>query len=244
MLERGPCSNRIPPRMGAVAGAASAERERSTSDGLFCTIVQRPLARPIATWLAPWLVPNAATALDFAVGIAAAGALALGYFLEAVALIQLFGVLSCVDGEIARIRASVTKIGDYLDTLVDRVVELAFVEAAVLRLSREVDAHQALWVGLALVGGIFLLTASTEKFSSAFGRSYPKRLEPGFALVSSGSDTRLLVASAATALMAAGGNHIALLMLAGLAAAAYLNLVFRLGLVTRLDRRAQLARNP
>ena len=178
---------------------------------------------------------NAATGLDLIFGVAAATLVLLDHWLWGVVMIQLFGIFSCVDGEIARIQGRSSRIGDFLDTLTDRVVELLLVGAIAFSLRDRVDSASALAAGFALLGGVFLLTTSSEKFRSAWQMGYPKRrLEKLFGLFCAGSDTRLLMLSIGLVVSDLTGEGSFLLwLLWALAAAACVNFLVRIGLVYR-----------
>ena len=61
-------------------------------------------------------------------------------------------------------------------------------------LSARVDPAAALTAGFTLLGGVFLLTISSEKFASVWQKAYPKRrLEKWLGLLCAGSDSRLLM---------------------------------------------------
>jgi phosphatidylglycerophosphate synthase len=201
----------------------------SPTDGPYCALVQRRLSAPLSRRLAVRVDPGVVTAADAVVGLAAAGALAAGS--EAIALItvQLFGVLSCTDGEVARLRAQVSKRGDFADTLVDRTVEVAFVCAVVVYLADDMTGRAPFAAGLALLAAVALLTLSAEKFRSATHAGYPKRrLEGGFAWVSAGSDVRLMVLSAGVlAAWATDESQVLLATVWALAAVAFANYAHR-----------------
>ena len=205
------------------------------SDGAFCYHVQRRISVWLSVRLARHMGPNAATGLDLFFGVAAALLVVLDYWLWGVALIQLFGIFSCVDGEIARIQDRSSRIGDFLDTLTDRFTEMLLVGAITLSLRDRVDPVSALTAGFALLGGVFLLTNSSEKFRSAWQIGYPKRrLERLFGLFCAGSDGRLLMLSVGLLVSELTGNgRIMLWLLWALAAALYLNFVVRIGLIYR-----------
>ena len=205
------------------------------SDGAFCYHVQRRISVWLSVRLARHMGPNAATGLDLFFGVAAALLVVLDYWLWGVALIQLFGIFSCVDGEIARIQDRSSRIGDFLDTLTDRFTEMLLVGAIALSLRDRVDPVSALTAGFALLGGVFLLTNSSEKFRSAWQIGYPKRrLERLFGLFCAGSDGRLLMLSVGLLVSELTGNgRIMLWLLWALAAALYLNFVVRIGLIYR-----------
>ena len=205
------------------------------SDGPFCYHVQRRISGWISVRLARTITPNAATGLDLIFGIAAAMLVLLDYWLWCAVLIQVFGIFSCVDGEIARIRGGSSGIGDFLDTLTDRVTELLLVAAIAFSLGARVELGSALTAGFALLGGVFVLTTSSEKFRSVWGMGYPKRrLERLFGLFCSGSDSRLLMLSIGLVVSEVTGVGVFLLWLMWvLAAAAFVNFIFRIVLVYR-----------
>lgn len=201
------------------------------SDGAFCYHVQRRISVWISVRLARHMGPGAATGLDLILGVAAAILVLLNYWLWGVVLIQLFGVFSCVDGEIARIQGRTSKIGDFMDTLTDRLTELLVVGAIALSLGSRVDPLSALTAGFALMGGVFLLTNSSEKFRSAWQMGYPKRrLERLFYPFSAGSDGRLLMLSVGLVVTElTGDGSILLWLLWALAVATYVNFFVRIG---------------
>ena len=205
------------------------------SDGAFCYHVQRRISVWISVRLARRMGPDAATGLDLILGVAAAILVLLDYWLWGVVLIQLFGVFSCVDGEIARIQGRTSRIGDFMDTLTDRVTELLVVGAIAFSLRDRVDPSSALAAGFALIGGVFLLTSSSEKFRSAWQTAYPKRrLERLFYLFSAGSDSRLLMLSVGLVVTELTGDGSFLLwLLWALAAATYVNFFVRVGSIYR-----------
>lgn len=163
----------------------------------------------------------------------------LDYWLWGVVLIQVFGIFSCVDGEIARIQGRSSKMGDFLDTLTDRVTELLLVAAIAFSLAKRVNpSNDALTASFALLGGVFVLTTSSEKFRSVWQMGYPKRrLEKLFVLFCAGSEGRLLMLSIGLLVSEFTGDGSFLLwLLWALAAAAYVNFLVRIGLVYRHDR--------
>ena len=205
------------------------------SDGIYCYHFQRRISIRFSVQLAGYMGPNVATGLDLIFGIAAAGLVLLDHWLMGAVLIQVFGIFSCVDGEIARIQGRTSRIGDFLDTLTDRVTELLLVGAIALSLSARVDPPSALTAGFALLGGVFVLTASSEKFHSVWQKGYPKRrLESLLGLFCAGSDSRLLMLSIGLVVSEFTGDGSFLLwLLWTLAAATYVNFIIRIGLVHR-----------
>ena len=205
------------------------------SDSFYSYHIQRRISTWFSVRLAGRMGANAATGLDLIFGVAAAVLVLLDHWLWGVVMIQLFGIFSCVDGEIARIQGRSSRIGDFLDTLTDRVVELLLVGAIAFSLRDRMEDPAALTAGFALLGGVFLLTTSSEKFRSAWQMGYPKRrLEKLFGLFCAGSDSRLLMLSIGLVVSDLTGEGSFLLwLLWALAAAACVNFLVRIGLVYR-----------
>jgi phosphatidylglycerophosphate synthase len=205
------------------------------SDGAYCYQFQRRISIWFSVRLAPHIGPTVATGLDLIFGVAAAVLVVLDYWLWGIVLIQVFGIFSCVDGEIARIRGDASRIGDFLDTMTDRFVEMLLVGAIAFSLRDSVDPESAISAGFALIGGVLVLTASSEKFRSAWQMAYPKRrLERIFCVFCAGSEARLLMLSIGLAVSEFTGEGFFLLwLLWALAAGTYVNFLFRIGLVYR-----------
>lgn len=206
---------------------------KPTSDGAYCYHIQRRLSVWFSIWLARHITPIAATGLDLIFGIAAATLVLLDNWLWAAILIQVFGIFSCVDGEIARIQDQSSRIGDFLDTMTDRTIELLIIGAIAFSLSYKAEPLNVLAASLGLLGGVFLLTASSEKFRSAYQTGYPKRkLEKLFGLLCAGSDSRLLALSFGLIISDLTGNSLILLWILWiLTAAIYLNFLVRIRLI-------------
>ena len=205
------------------------------SDSFYSYHIQRRISAWFSVRLAGRMGANAATGLDLIFGVAAAVLVLLDHWLWGVVMIQLFGIFSCVDGEIARIQGRSSRIGDFLDTLTDRVVELLLVGAIAFSLRDRMEDPAALTAGFALLGGVFMLTTSSEKFRSAWQMGYPKRrLEKLFSLFCAASDTRQLMLSIGLVVSDLTGEGSFLLwLLWALAAAACVNFLVRIGLVFR-----------
>ncbi|QUQ65402.1 CDP-alcohol phosphatidyltransferase family protein [Kutzneria sp. CA-103260] len=200
---------------------------KAAADGAYCRLVQRRLSGLISPVLARRFGPNMVTTFDLIVGVAAAACILVGQLLAGGLLIQVFGVLSCSDGEVARIRAETSAIGDFYDTMTDRIVEMALIIAIAVRLYSSIGA-EALWVGLLTLAGALLLAVSSEKFHSAFGVRYLKaHWEKPFIWISAGSDARMLVLTVILVMWAAWGPGPALVVAWVLVGAIGLNLVAR-----------------
>ncbi len=209
------------------------------SDGVYSYYIQRRISCVISGYChARGMSPNTATLIDFCFAVFAAITFYLQNFILAVLFIQLFGIWSCVDGELARLSGKTSTLGDFYDTMVDRASELIIV--AGILFSFDEILTTPLWQPLlfAYIGAIFLITSSSEKFRSTYHRNYPKRrVEPLFGWLCAGSDIRFLHLSIAIVWFAITGNPVILFWLIVLMTGAlYINFLFRLWKVFQLDQ--------
>ncbi len=209
------------------------------SDGAFCYHIQRRISCVISAYChAIGMSPNTATLIDFSLAVMAALAFYFHYFLVGVLFVQLFGLWSCVDGELARLSGKTSTLGDFYDTMVDRAAELIIV--AGILFSFKMSPPVPFWEPLlfAYMGAVFLITNSSEKFRSAYHRNYPKkRVEPFFSWLCAGSDVRLLYLSLGVVWFALTGNAVVLSwLILMMTIALYINFLFRLWQVFQLDQ--------
>jgi phosphatidylglycerophosphate synthase len=128
------------------------------------------------------VTPDQLTLLMMAVGLAAAAALAwptvAGAVLAAL-LVQLYLLLDCVDGELARWRRSTSAVGVFLDRLGHYVVEASLVIGLGVRVSwiQPGGPNPDGWVVLGLVAALLLVLARLEGDLVAVART-SARLEP------------------------------------------------------------------
>ena len=214
---------------------------KAESDSGFCYIIQRRISCYFSIFFARLgLKPAGATMIDFLFGCLAALAIVFQYYLLGILLICLFSIWSCVDGEIARLSKRSSRTGDFFDTLTDRSIELVVVIAlfsSVHAVDRQVNSYLSL-IFLCYLGGVYLLTVSSEKYRSTMHRNYPKRkTEPLFSWISAGSDIRLFWISVVLATLSITNNQSAMMAQMGvLATLFFLNLAVRMIKVKRLLR--------
>jgi len=214
---------------------------KKASDGAFSYLVLRRFsAHTTGFCLRRGISAYFATLIDFILALFAALSLYMGYLYTGVTLIQLFGVWSCVDGEIARVTKSTSRLGDFYDTMVDRVAEFLMTGALLLYMYKV--ASDVPWgtIFFAYMGTIFLITVSSEKFRSVFHENYPKNdTEQFFRWFCAGSDTRLFYISLGIIAYAISGYvaiiHWLIIMQAVLLA---LNFILRLWKIPKLTRSA------
>lgn len=108
------------------------------------------------------LSPNAVTAVMIVVGMAGAAVLAVGGWWPALIgmlLVQLYMVLDCVDGEVARWTGKTSVAGIYLDRLGHYLVEGAVLVAIGVRATGDAGLE---WTVLGLVAALGALIAKAE----------------------------------------------------------------------------------
>ncbi len=210
------------------------------SDGIYCYLVQRRISCYITRFcVQSGLTANMATLIDFFHAVAGALFIYFGFPIIGVLFIQLFGLWSCVDGEIARLTKSGSKLGDFYDTMVDRGAELLFTSALFLSVQKAApDLTWATWF-FAYLGAVFMITNSSEKYRSAFKQNYPKKsIESLFCWICAGSDIRFLYISIVLLVYAFSGSAgIVKWLIISLTCALYLNLIFRLWRIYILSTR-------
>lgn len=210
---------------------------KPSSDGVYCYYLQRRLSCYVSyASVKLGISSNQATWIDLLFALMAAVCIANDYSLTAVILIQLFGIWSCVDGEVARLTGKTSKAGDFFDTMVDRVAEFSFISGLLfLLLSRDHEESTLLYF-FAYMGAVFLITVSSEKYRSSTHKNYPKNeIEPVFSWLCAGSDMRFLYLSLAIiAMVLTDEAGIVLVTIAVLSGTLYVNFLFRLWKIYRL----------
>ena len=188
--------------------AAYPSLAKENSDGAYCFFVQRRLSWHISLLCVRWRVSaNTATGIDMAIAVLAAWCVSQGYYLTGVVLIQFFGLWSCVDGEIARLTDTQSKLGDFYDTMTDRLAEFVIFAGVLYSLLLDGGAYNWGILFFAYMGMVFLLTASSEKYRAVYRENYPKSdHEKPFNLLCAGSDTRFLFLSVALIFYSFTGN--------------------------------------
>ncbi|MEE9117618.1 MAG: CDP-alcohol phosphatidyltransferase family protein [Calditrichia bacterium] len=169
---------------------------KSDSDGGYCYVIQRRISCYFSIFFNKYgLTPSQATLVDLVFGCLATLSIVFQYYLLSILFIWLFGIWSCVDGEIARLSNRCSTSGDFFDTMTDRVVEMSVIIAlfwSIFTVDGQVNKYLALTF-ITYLGGVYLLAVSSEKYRSIVRGNYPKKeVEFFFSWISSGSDIRLL----------------------------------------------------
>jgi len=141
-------------------------------------LVSRYLNRPISTRISIMayrrgfkIKPFTATVISFILGLSASLLLAMRAFILGGLLVQAASIIDGVDGELARLYRKATPWGGYLDSVLDRISDVAIVAGLTLSLPI-MDSFTLLFAILAAANVIFVsyvthnlnsLGASTEK---------------------------------------------------------------------------------
>lgn len=130
--------------------------------------ISRNLNRKVSTRISPYLVdkftPNQITVFTSLLGMLSA---VIAFFSPALGgiLLQISSMLDGLDGEIARAQMRTTKFGAWLDSVLDRYVDFAFLSALAFYIKPSWAFMP--WVFLALFGTI-MVSYSTERYKGAY----------------------------------------------------------------------------
>lgn len=147
-------------------------------DGIVARLLNRRLSWPISLLLLRLgLAPTAATVLALLVALASAALLVLGRsspwaLLAGGLLAQAFSVLDGVDGEMARASLRASPAGALLDTVLDRVGDVAILAGLLVAAGADDEAWAVFAVALA---GSLLVPYVKASFEAATGRPFPER---------------------------------------------------------------------
>ncbi len=137
-------------------------RKTISLDGIIAYYAHRPLSRLITRVLVDTKISaNGATLMSMAVGLLAAFFATrgdqLGFILAGAGYFA-SGIFDCVDGDLARIRLEMSRVGEWLDSMTDELNTLSLLVGVGIGISR--GGGDSLWlaicVGGALIGGLAL----------------------------------------------------------------------------------------
>ncbi len=137
---------------------------KGAGDGFISRNLNRKISKRISPYLVEKFTPNQVTLYTFLLGLFSAFVACFSPALGGI-LLQISSVLDGLDGEIARARMQTTKFGAWLDSLLDRYVDFAFLTA--LTFHMKPSWSFMLWVFLALFGTL-MVSYSTERYKGAY----------------------------------------------------------------------------
>jgi CDP-L-myo-inositol myo-inositolphosphotransferase len=98
-----------------------------SADGWVSRRLNRPLSSrvftPLLLGVYPGITPNQVSVLSFLVALVSAACFFLGHMVGGAVLLHLASVLDGCDGEVARLKHLQSKMGDYLDAVLDRYAD-------------------------------------------------------------------------------------------------------------------------
>lgn len=137
---------------------------KGVGDGYISKKLNRRVSLALSEYLVERITPNQATVLSFMLGMISAVAALFQPWVGGL-LYQLSSMLDGIDGEIARASIRITKFGGWLDSVLDRYVDFAFILALALWLRPEL----AFWAIVApAIFGSTMISYSTERYKGAY----------------------------------------------------------------------------
>jgi CDP-diacylglycerol--glycerol-3-phosphate 3-phosphatidyltransferase len=160
------------------------------------------IARTLPFLFHPRVHPNALSLLGLAVSLAGAWAFAGGRFREGALIVLLGGVFDLVDGVVARRQGRVTTFGGFLDSSLDRVVDMALLLGLLMHYAESGAPALAWLAALALVSTVLVsyTKARAEAVLPSFEGGLLERAERIVILVLGGLVGAMPVALAIVAL--------------------------------------------
>jgi phosphatidylglycerophosphate synthase len=121
-------------------------------------------------WLHAWfpflfhkrVSPNLLTVVGCGVSLLAAAAFAGGHFRSAGLLILAGGVFDLIDGVVARHHGITTRFGGFLDSTLDRLVDMALLVGIAVHFAASGDAGLVLLAGAALIASVLVSYAQAR----------------------------------------------------------------------------------
>ncbi len=146
------------------------------------------IARLLPFLFHPRVHPNALSVVGLAVSLGGAWAFAEGRFRAGALIVLLGGVFDLVDGVVARRQGRVTTFGGFLDSSLDRVVDMALLLGPLMFYARTGEAGLAWLAALALVATVMVsyTKARAESVLGQFEGGLLERAERVVILVAGG----------------------------------------------------------
>ncbi len=137
---------------------------RKSADGIAAKVLNRRISLPVTRMLAGTSIhPNQVTLIALACALAGGAVISRGGYLPGLVgmlLVELGSIVDGIDGELARLRFQFSRRGQWLDTVVDDVANVAYTTGVVVSLDRA-GMSWAVPVGLAAILA-FAATQTTQ----------------------------------------------------------------------------------
>ena len=137
---------------------------KGTGDGFVSKFLNRKISTRISELLVDVVTPNQMTVVSFLIGVLSSATLFFNIAIGAL-IYQFSSIVDGCDGEIARASLRKSRIGEYVDSILDRIVDFLFL----VTLAYVSSFSNFMWVVLsfALFGNV-MISYSTEKYKAAF----------------------------------------------------------------------------
>jgi CDP-L-myo-inositol myo-inositolphosphotransferase len=136
---------------------------KGEGDGLISRFFNRKISTRISALLVNTATPSQMTIVSFLIGVFGSAILVVNTALAAI-IYQVSSILDGCDGEIARASLKQSKIGGYMDSILDRFVDFLFL-TVLLFLN-----PSTLFPAIFAIFGSVMVSYSTEKFKAEFQR--------------------------------------------------------------------------
>jgi len=161
---------------------------KDSEDGIVSKYLNRKISTRISCYLVDKITPNQATLLTFLIGILS-GLVAFFNVPLGGVIYQVSSAVDGIDGEIARSSLRTSKLGGYLDSVLDRFVDAFFLIALSVHLPGSVLS--SVLTGLSIFGSV-MVSYTTERYKGAFGES-PFKSIPALKFFPGKRDERVFV---------------------------------------------------
>ncbi|MBU4540979.1 MAG: CDP-alcohol phosphatidyltransferase family protein [Firmicutes bacterium] len=137
----------------------------------------RGVFQPLFNGLARGLIKlklssNTISLAAFGVGLGASLSIAMGHLVPALILLWLSGLLDVLDGSVARLTATASPLGAYLDLIFDRMVESAVILACFFLLPQYALAYLLFFVAVLFNFTTFIVAGALFKNNSSKSMHY------------------------------------------------------------------------
>jgi phosphatidylglycerophosphate synthase/choline kinase len=135
-------------------------------DGLVSKYLNRPMSTRISIMIYRSgfkMEPIVITLISFILGLSGGFLLTMGVFILAGVLVQLSSVLDGVDGELARLYHEATPWGGYIDSVLDRIADVAVV--AGLAMSSPISGSFRLMLAILAAANVIFVSYATHNLS-------------------------------------------------------------------------------
>lgn len=146
------------------------------SDGIWCWLFMRPISRLLVRgMLRTGLTPNQVSLVSMTVGVMASVVVAMGgrwaTSLLPLVILETSMILDCCDGDIARLKFRFSRLGEWLDSMGDEIIQITLVAALGIGLAR--DGAGSGWAALGMGAAAVMLSSAIAIYGTLHRRRLP-----------------------------------------------------------------------